>query len=97
MLDHRRYIQEKLSTQNQRMLDVELPTDNGNTVREELSSLTQKAVDRVNAVIDKTTMANEKISEEVTKILAEAGKLFARKRKLNLGSNNLTTLCFATT
>ena len=97
VLDHRRYVQEKLSTQIQRLLDVELPTYKGNTVREELSSANQKTVDRFYAVIERLTKENEKISAEVIKIIAEAGKLFAGTRKLNLESDNLATLCFATT
>ena len=51
VLDRRRYVQERLSTQIQRLQDVEIPTDNGNAVREELSFSNQKAVDRFYAVI----------------------------------------------
>ena len=88
-LKHRRAIQEKLYRQIQQLLDVPLPTERGQTVRDELSSIGKKALARMNAVIERPSKENEKISAEVTKILAEAEKLYAETRKLNEEADGL--------
>ena len=76
-LAHRRSLQEKIYKQMEQLLDVELPSTKGNTVRDEIGSIAIKALDRVKAVIDRPALENEKISAEVAKILAEAEKLYA--------------------
>lgn len=88
-LKHRRSLQEKLYKHMEQLLDVELPTSNGHTVREELGSIATKSLDHIKAVLDGPVKNNEKISAEVTKILAEAEKLYAETRKLNVETDTL--------
>lgn len=69
---HRRSLQEKIFRQIEQILDVKLPTSDGLTVRDELSPIATKSLGHIKAVLDAPVKNNEKISAEVTKILAEA-------------------------
>ena len=86
---HRRSLQEKIYNQMEKLLEVELPTSDGHTVRDELGGTATKALGRIKAVLDTPTKQNEKISAEVAKILAEAEKLYAETRKLNVETDTL--------
>jgi len=86
---HRRSLQEKIYKQMEQFLEVELPTSDGHTVRDELGGIATKALGRIKAVLDTPAKQNEKISAEVAKILAEAEKLYAETRKLNVETDTL--------
>jgi len=88
-LAHRRSLQEKIYKQMEKLLEVELPTADGHTVRDELGSIATKALGRIKAVLDTPAKKNEKISAEVAKILAEAEKLYAETRKLHVETDTL--------
>lgn len=88
-LIHRRALQEKIYKQTEKLLDVELPTSDGSTVRDELGTIATKALGRIKAVLDAPARNNERITAEVTKILAEAEKLYAETRKLNMETDTL--------
>ena len=86
---HRRSLQEKLVVQMERLLDVELPSSEGQTVRDELGTIATKSLAHIKAVLDGPVKTNEKITAEVSMILAEAEKLYAETRKLNAETDNL--------
>ncbi len=86
---YRRALLEKIYKQMMQVLDTELPTTSGHTVREELSAIATKALGNIKAVIDKPALANEKVSAEVSKILAEAEKFYAEARKINVETDTL--------
>lgn len=86
---HRRSLQEKLVMQMERLLDVELPSSEGQTVRDELGTIATKSLAHIKAVLDGPVKTNEKITAEVSMILAEAEKLYAETRKLNAETDNL--------
>lgn len=88
-LAHRRSLQEKIYAQMEQLLDVELPTSGGHTIRDELGGIATKALGRIKAVLDTPAKQNEKISAEVAKILAEAEKLYAETRKLHVETDTL--------
>ncbi len=86
---HRRSLQEKIFKQMERLLDVELPSSEGQTIRDELGAIATKSLEHIKAVLDGPAKNNEKISAEVSKILAEAEKLYAETRKLNVETDTL--------
>jgi len=86
---HRRSLQEKLYGQIEQLLNVKLPTSDGQTVRDELGTLASKSMAHIKAVLDSPVKNNEKISAEVSNILAEAEKFYAETRKLNAEADNL--------
>lgn len=86
---HRRSLQEKIYKQMEQLLEVELPTSDGHTVRDELGGIATRALGRIKAVLDTPAKQNEKISAEVAKIIAEAEKLYAETRKLNVETDTL--------
>lgn len=88
-LEQRRSLQEKIFKQMKALLDAELPTHPGTTLREELGSIATNALGHMKAVLDKPGKQNEKISAEVTKILAEAEKIFAETRKIHMEADTI--------
>jgi len=86
---HRRSLQEKIYHQMEQILDVKLPTSDGHTVRDELSVIATKSLGHIKAVLDTPAKNNEKISAQITRILAEAEKLYAETRKLNVETDTL--------
>lgn len=88
-IEHRRSLQRKIYQQMEQLLELELPTSDGITVRDELGGIASKALGRIKAVLDAPAKQNEKISAEVAKILAEAEKLYAETRKLHIEANTL--------
>lgn len=86
---HRRSLQEKIYREMEQLLDVKLPTTDGHTIREELSSIATKSLSHIKAVLDTPAKNNEKITAEVTKILAEAEKLYAETRKIHVETDTL--------
>lgn len=88
-IQHRRSLQEKIYARIEDLLDAKLPTPDGHTLREEMGTLAQSALGRIKAVLDSPAKSNEKISAEVTKILAEAEKVYAETRKINAEADRL--------
>lgn len=87
--EHRRSLQEKILGQIESLLDAKLPTDSGQTVRDEISTIATSALGNIKAVLDVPGKSNEKISAEVTKILAEAEKVYAETRKLHAETDRI--------
>lgn len=73
----------------EQLLELELPTSEGHTVRDELGSISTTALGNIKAVLDAPAKQNEKITAEVTKILAEAEKLYAEARKVHIETDTL--------
>ncbi|MCY4305180.1 MAG: hypothetical protein OXC62_10475 [Aestuariivita sp.] len=67
----------------EKLLYAKLLTPDGQTLREELGMLVQRTVSRIKAVLNGPALSNEKISTEVTKVLAETEKVYAATRKIN--------------
>jgi len=78
---HRRSLQEKLVLQIESLLNVKSPASDGQTVRDELGTIASKSMAHIKAVLDSPVKNNEKISADVSKILAEAEKLYAETRR----------------
>lgn len=86
---HRRSLQEKLVRQMEGLLNVPLPSSQGQTVRDELGTIASKSMAHIKAVLDGPIKSNEKITAEVSMILAEAEKLYAETRKINLEADSI--------
>ena len=82
-LQRRRSFQEKIYRKMKQLLDAELPQSPGRTLRDELGSIATDALDHIKEVLKSPGRQNEKVSAEITKILAEAEKLYAETRKIN--------------
>jgi hypothetical protein len=82
-VQRRRSFQEKIYRKMEQLLDAELPLSPGRTLREELGSIATSALDNIKEILKSPGKQNEKVSAEITKILAEAEKLYAETRKIN--------------
>ena len=70
-------------------MEVKIPASDGQTVRDELGTIASKSMAHIKAVLDSPVKNNEKISAEVSNILAEAEKFYAETRKLHAEADNL--------
>jgi hypothetical protein len=92
----RRSLQETIYEKILSILDSELPGADGHTLRDEMGSIANKALESIKAVIDRPAATNEKIYAEVTKIMAEAEKIYAEKRKLDAETDKILLENFGT-
>lgn len=87
--EYRRSLLEKIYKQMEQVLDAELPTSSGATVRQELSGIATQALGNIKAILDRPGLENEKVTAEVSKILAEAEKLYAEARKIQVETDSI--------
>ncbi|WP_353473212.1 ORF6N domain-containing protein [Salipiger sp. H15] len=83
----RRTMIEAIQTQMRALLEVRLPS--GDTVSEELDTITRKAITRVKAVIDAPVVNQEKLLSEIALIEAETRRTYSEIRKMEAETQKL--------
>lgn len=83
----RRTMIEALQAQMKALLNTKLPS--GDTVSEELDTITRKAISRVKAVIDAPVVNQEKLLSEIALIEAETRRTYSEIRKMEAETQKL--------
>ena len=83
----RRAIREGLLKQMEQLANLQLPT--GTSTGEELRTMTEAAIGRVRAVLDRPAKENARIEAEIAKLEAETAKLYTEAQRSEAETANI--------